>query len=90
MARRTAHNAVRSEAPACSSSTTRLAVLLWAIIVVWAVIVGLGASLLLPAMQSLVHGGLVIGILVWQEGGDPARLIRAGSALVTVGWRRCC
>jgi MFS family permease len=29
---------------------------LWAIIVVWAVIGGLGASLLLPAMQSLIHG----------------------------------
>ena len=29
---------------------------LWAIIVVWAIIGGLGASLLLPAMQSLIHG----------------------------------
>jgi EmrB/QacA subfamily drug resistance transporter len=29
---------------------------LWTIIVFWAIIGGLGASLLLPAMQSLVHG----------------------------------
>lgn len=29
---------------------------LWAIIVFWAVLGGLGASLLLPAMQSLIHG----------------------------------
>ena len=66
------------------------------IIVFWAIIGGLGASLLLPAMQSLIHGnfegaartqayaldgaaaaiaaavgpllgGVVLGILVWQE-----------------------
>jgi MFS family permease len=29
---------------------------LWAIIIVWAIVGGLGASLLLPAMQSLIHG----------------------------------
>ena len=29
---------------------------LWAIIIFWAIIGGLGASLLLPSMQSLVHG----------------------------------
>ncbi|MEV0288021.1 MULTISPECIES: MFS transporter [unclassified Kribbella] len=29
---------------------------LWAIIVFWALVGGLGASLLLPAMQSLIHG----------------------------------
>jgi MFS family permease len=29
---------------------------LWAIVIFWAVIGGLGASLLLPAMQSLIHG----------------------------------
>ena len=29
---------------------------LWAIIVFWAIIGGLGASLLLPSMQSLIHG----------------------------------
>src|SRR5687768_13222154 len=29
---------------------------LWAIIIFWAVIGGLGASLLLPSMQSLIHG----------------------------------
>ena len=33
-----------------------LAQSLWPIIVFWAIIGGLGASLLLPAMQSLVHG----------------------------------
>ncbi|WP_431277235.1 MFS transporter [Leifsonia poae] len=33
-----------------------LAQSIWAIIVFWAVIGGLGASLLLPAMQSLIHG----------------------------------
>ncbi|MGW1339522.1 MFS transporter [Kribbella sp. NPDC002412] len=33
-----------------------LAQSLWAIIVFWALIGGLGASLLLPAMQSLIHG----------------------------------
>lgn len=33
-----------------------LAQSIWAIIVFWAIIGGLGASLLLPAMQSLVHG----------------------------------
>jgi MFS family permease len=75
---------------------------LTAIIVFWAMIGGLGASLLLPAMQSLIHGnftgrglvrdvpfegskkidavgavlsvvgmgGVVLGILVWQEGGE--------------------
>ena len=67
---------------------------LTAIIVFWAIIGGLGASLLLPSMQSLVHGnfqgaqrkrayalvgavlsvvgmgGIVLGILVWQEGGE--------------------
>src|SRR5689334_947883 len=32
---------------------------LWAIIVFWAIIGGLGASLLLPAMQSLIHGNFV-------------------------------
>src|SRR5512139_3354331 len=29
---------------------------LWPIIIFWAIIGGLGASLLLPAMQSLIHG----------------------------------
>src|SRR5262249_36019975 len=29
---------------------------LWSIIVFWAIIGGLGASLMLPAMQSLIHG----------------------------------
>ncbi|WP_426515490.1 MFS transporter [Diaminobutyricibacter sp. McL0618] len=33
-----------------------LAQTIWAIIVFWAIIGGLGASLLLPAMQSLIHG----------------------------------
>jgi MFS family permease len=31
---------------------------LTAIIVFWAIVGGLGASLLLPAMQSLIHGNL--------------------------------
>jgi MFS family permease len=29
---------------------------LWSIIVFWAIIGGLGASLLLPSMQALIHG----------------------------------
>jgi EmrB/QacA subfamily drug resistance transporter len=33
-----------------------LAQSLWAIIVCWAIVGGLGASLLMPAMQSLIHG----------------------------------
>src|SRR5205823_6267660 len=69
---------------------------LTAIIVFWAIVGGLGASLLLPAMQSLIHGniegaaqkkayGLVLGILVWQEGGGYVGLLLAGGALALVG-----
>ncbi len=42
---------------------------LTAIIVFWAIIGGLGASLLLPAMQSLIHGNF--------EGAQQKRVMRS-------------
>ena len=47
-----------------------LAQSLTAIIIFWAIIGGLGASLLLPAMQSLIHGNF--------EGDRAAKVVRAG------------
>ena len=47
-----------------------LAQSLTAIIIFWAIIGGLGASLLLPAMQSLIHGNF--------EGAAQKKVVRAG------------
>jgi MFS family permease len=41
---------------ALGAASMALAQNLWSIIVFWAIVGGLGASLMLPAMQSLVHG----------------------------------
>jgi MFS family permease len=41
---------------ALGAASMALAQNLWSIIVFWAIIGGLGASLMLPAMQSLIHG----------------------------------
>ena len=41
---------------AIGAASMVLAQNLWSIIVFWAIIGGLGASLMLPAMQSLIHG----------------------------------
>jgi MFS family permease len=61
---------------------------LWAIIVFWAMVGGLGASLLLPAMQSLIHGNF--------EGAAQTKayaLVGAAAALAAAtcpgGWRSC-
>ena len=50
------------------------------IIVFWAIVGGLGASLLLPAMQSLIHGNFE-GAAQKREGGEYVGLIIAAGAL---------
>ena len=60
-----------------------LAQSLTAVIVFWAVIGGLGASLMLPAMQSLVHGNF--------EGADQKKVyaLLGSAAAIAWPWRRC-
>ena len=71
-----------------------------AIVVFWAIIGGLGASLLLPAMQSLIHGNFegaarakvyaLVGAVHGHRRGDrPADRRRHHHVLVVAGQLRC-
>jgi hypothetical protein len=60
-----------------------------AVVIFWAVIGGLGASLLLPAMQSLIHGNFQCGRLHARpdlrgarHASQPAEIIRAADGMV--------